>query len=101
MLTPSQITKLKKSLRTEDASLAKVFSVLGDKSRYRIIELLARNEKLCVSDLAAILDISLSCASQHLRILEMSGLVESERSGQTICYRYKVHSKLQTLVDLM
>ncbi|MBI2474632.1 MAG: winged helix-turn-helix transcriptional regulator [Candidatus Taylorbacteria bacterium] len=101
MLKNSHILKLKKSLARDNSSLFDIFSVLGDRTRYKIIELLSKNDKLCVSDLAAVLEISISCVSQHLRILEMSGLVESERTGQNICYRYKPDPKLKTVIELM
>ena len=102
MLSQTQVSKIKKTLQNENSSLSAVFAVLGDNARYKIIELLSRNSKLCVTDLASILDMSLSCVSQHLRILEMSGLVAKEREGQKICYTYSPRdSKTKAIVDLI
>lgn len=102
MLSSTEVTKIRKTLQTEGASLSSVFAILGDSARYKIIELLSKNSKLCVTDLASILDMSLSCVSQHLRILEMSGLVDKEREGQRICYTYRPKdSKTKAIVDLI
>jgi len=102
MLKQSHILKIKKSISRERPDLSDTFSVLGDKTRYKIIELLSRNKTLCVSDLSAILDVSMSCISQHLRILEMSGLVKSNRQGQSICYSYtNTDPKINAIVDLI
>jgi DNA-binding transcriptional ArsR family regulator len=101
MLKTAEILNMRKSLAKESDSFAKSFAVLGDKTRYSIIELLSRNSKLCVSDLANILQTSVSAVSQHLRVLEMSGMVESNRTGKTICYRIKGDSRLEPIINLM
>jgi DNA-binding transcriptional ArsR family regulator len=73
-----------------------------DWNRYRIMKALLEAKELCVSDLSKVVSISMSATSQHLRILEMSGLVESERIGQTICYRpHMKHRQIQTLIKLI
>ncbi len=66
-----------------------VFGVLGDPSRFSILELIARKKDFCVSEMASALKISVPAASQQFRILEMAGLVERERMGQKICYKVK------------
>ena len=102
MLESEQVEKIKKQLKSEDESLIDIFSVLGDKTRYKIVELLAKNKTLCVSDLAAVLEMSISCISQHLRVLEMSGLVESQRYGKTICYKNNSdHLKMKSILELI
>ena len=66
-----------------------IFNVLGDPSRFRILELLAKKKDFCVSEIASALKISVPAASQQFRILEMAGLVERKRMGQRICYKVK------------
>jgi DNA-binding transcriptional ArsR family regulator len=67
-----------------------------------MMKTLLEAKELCVSDLSKIVGISMSATSQHLRILEMSGLVESERMGQTICYKPRQSSKkVQALIKLI
>lgn len=71
-----------------------IFGVLGDPSRFRILELIAKKKDFCVSEIASALKISAPAASQQFRILEMAGLVEKERMGQKICYKLKTHDPL-------
>jgi len=102
MLDKATIEKIKKDISADDEVLPEVFKLLGDKSRYRIIKLLTNEGELCVSDLSAILDSSMSAVSQHLRILEMSGLIKCERMGQMMCYKplFK-HPKVKAIIKLM
>ena len=90
MLEPSQISKIKETLEAQNTSLVDVFSLLGDKNRFLIIKLLIEQGEMCVTDLANVLDISVSAVSQHLRILEMSRMVEGEKMGQMMCYKPKI-----------
>ena len=104
MLEKTAIDKIKKRLDAseDDAILTEVFKLLGDKSRYRIVKILTEEGELCVSDLAAVLDSSMSAVSQHLRILEMSGLVAGERMGQMMCYKPLMdHPKIKAIIKLM
>ncbi len=71
------------------AGAARLFAALGERSRLRIVFLLERHGELCVTDIAEILGVTLPAASQHLRILELAGLLEKERMGNTICYRLR------------
>ena len=104
MLEKNAIDQIKKRLDAseDDAILTEVFKLLGDKSRYRIIKILTEEGELCVSDLAAVLDASMSAVSQHLRVLEMSGLVTGERMGQMMCYKPLMdHPKVKAIIKLM
>ena len=102
MLEPSQISKIKESLETQDISLVDVFSLLGDKNRFLIIKLLIEQGEMCVTDLANVLDISVSAVSQHLRILEMSRMVEGEKMGQMMCYKPKIDDpRIKKIINLM
>ena len=102
MLEPSQISKIKETLRAQNTSLVNVFSLLGDKNRFLIIKLLIEQGEMCVSDLAKVLDISVSAVSQHLRILEMSRMVEGEKMGQMMCYKPKIDDPtIKKIISLM
>lgn len=78
---------MRKVLEDCEGDLVDVFSVLGDKNRFRIMKLLKQQGELCVSDLAAVLNVSVSAVSQHLRVLELARLVTCERMGQMVCYK--------------
>lgn len=102
MLSKLQVQQLQKILHKSEGDLVDVFGVLGDKNRFRIIKLLKSQGELCVSDLASVLGLSVSGASQHLRILELAGLVECQRMGQMICYKLRMKtSNVESLVKLL
>ena len=104
MLTEQQIKQVQKKIEPnqEELALCDAFRILGDWNRYRMMKTLLEVKELCVSDLSEIVGISMSATSQHLRILEMSGLVESERMGQMICYKPLLsHPKVKVLIKLM
>ena len=64
---------------------ARIFKVLSEVSRVRIIELLKERD-LCVNALAKQLDISPAAVSQHLRILKGADIVTSEKHGYYVHY---------------
>lgn len=78
--------KSREKVTKPDSRMVKMFGALGDSTRFKLVQLLARKEELCVSDLAHQVGISTAGASQHLKILEQAGLVDRNRNGQKICY---------------
>jgi DNA-binding transcriptional ArsR family regulator len=66
--------------------LAKYFRVLGDRTRLRILELVAEGER-SVGELAAALDEPQPKVSNHLACLRWCGFVETRREHRTIHYR--------------
>ncbi|MAF80702.1 hypothetical protein CL628_01675 [bacterium] len=105
MLTTQEAAKLKRELDQEDSTIAVMFSALGDRSRFRIFKLLMDHTDLCVTDIAMVLGITVPAASQQLKLLEGSGLIEPEREGQMICYRIRaldpvVRTVMRTVAQL-
>ncbi len=86
MLTKRQTAKIKSYLGTKSTGLPLVFQALGDSGRFNIFRLLMEHHEICVTDVANILDITVSAASQQLRVLERLGLVIKMRVGQMVCY---------------
>jgi ArsR family transcriptional regulator len=76
--------------------LEAVFSGLADRTRLKILKLLAK-EELCACEVMAALDLTQPTASHHLGILERSGLVASRREGKWVFYRI-ADAKVQTLL---
>lgn len=67
-------------------TLDRVFHALGDPHRRSIVERLTRGPAT-TSELAQPLDITLSAVAQHLKVLEASGLLRSEKRGrQRLCH---------------
>jgi DNA-binding transcriptional ArsR family regulator len=63
------------------SSLDLMFAALADGSRRTMVDRLSRGPAT-VKELAAPLTMSLPAVLQHLRVLEDSGLVRSEKSGR-------------------
>ncbi|QYX30409.1 ArsR/SmtB family transcription factor [Sphaerospermopsis torques-reginae] len=74
-------------ISTEKAQrMAEFFSFLGDANRLRVLSLLA-NKEFCVSDLAALLEMSESAVSHQLRNLRAMRLVTYRKQGRNVFYR--------------
>ncbi len=67
------------------AALAETFRALGDLTRVRMLDALARSE-LCVQDLASKLHLTESAVSHQLRLLRNMRLVRTRRDGRMIFY---------------
>ena len=65
--------------------LGELFRILGDPTRIRIMDVLARAE-CCVCDLAEILGMSQSAVSHQLRLLRNNHLVKYRRDGKMVYY---------------
>jgi ArsR family transcriptional regulator, lead/cadmium/zinc/bismuth-responsive transcriptional repressor len=70
---------------TSVIDLAETFKVLGDTTRVRILDALARAE-VPVCDLARLLGLTQSAVSHQLRLLRSMRLVKSRRVGRHIYY---------------
>ena len=66
--------------------LAEVFKVLSDPTRLRIVLALSM-EELCVCDLAAVVNLSISAVSHQLRLLKGRKLVAYRKQGKQVFYR--------------
>ncbi len=65
--------------------LSKIFRVMSDPNRLRIISLVAQGE-LCVCDIAAALNMTQSAVSHQLRVLRLSELVKVRKEGRVAWY---------------
>jgi ArsR family transcriptional regulator, lead/cadmium/zinc/bismuth-responsive transcriptional repressor len=66
-------------------ALAGTFRLLGDPTRVRILDVVARGER-CVRDIAAQLGATESAVSHQLRLLRGMRLVRPRRSGRNVYY---------------
>jgi len=65
--------------------LAELFKALGDPTRIRIMDALAKSE-FCVCDLVELLNLSQSAISHQLRVLRNNHLVKYRREGKLVYY---------------
>jgi ArsR family transcriptional regulator, lead/cadmium/zinc/bismuth-responsive transcriptional repressor len=86
---PSVAVTAAKQALPSDKALAKASAMLkavADPTRLRILAALHPGP-LCVCDIAAALEMSLSAISHQLRLLRQQRLVVGERQGKEIYYR--------------
>jgi len=65
--------------------LADLYKMFSDSTRIRILWSLSR-EKMCVCDIAFLLNMTKSAISHQLRALRLSNLVKYERRGKEVYY---------------
>ena len=65
--------------------VAALFGALADPTRAKLVHALLGQE-LCTCDLAAVLGVSASAVSQHLRVLRALRLVRARRAGKFVYY---------------
>ena len=66
--------------------LADLFKVLGDKTRIKLLSLLAAEDELCVCDIAESLRMGQSAISHQLRVLRAARLVKFRKAGKEAFY---------------
>ena len=67
------------------SQLAKLFKLIGDTTRCKILFALDQDE-MCVCDLANVLNMTKSSVSHQLATLRESGIVKCRRSGKEVYY---------------
>jgi ArsR family transcriptional regulator len=82
-----KVDKVRALMKADEifVKLARMFKVLGDPTRNKIIYSLSR-EELCVCDISTLLGISQSAISHQLRILRNLNLVTFRKDGRIAYY---------------
>jgi ArsR family transcriptional regulator len=80
--------------------LAKVFKLLSDETRLRILLYLTRTDELHVRALCEILAQSQPAVSHHLALLRVARLIECRREGKHNFYRLRPQ-RFQELLDVL
>jgi len=68
-------------------ALEQTFKILANNTRLRMLHALFMAKEICVSDLAAALDMKPTAVSNQLQRLTFCGIIESRRNGNQIFYR--------------
>jgi ArsR family transcriptional regulator len=79
---------------------SKVFKVLGDSNRLKIIDLLARGEK-CACEILRCFDFTQPTLSHHMKILIECGLVDCRKEGTWNFYRLNSANLNNLVIFLM
>lgn len=80
--------------------VARLFSLLGDPTRLRLLSRLHDDGELAVGELAEATGVSVANVSQHLNRLAAAGLLARRREGRTVRYRI-ADPRLEELCDLV
>ncbi|MFH1515058.1 MAG: metalloregulator ArsR/SmtB family transcription factor [bacterium] len=82
------VTKIKGMMPSDKSirDVADTFSILGDKTRVKIVFALSKETELCVCDIANILGLTISATSHQLRKLRDKGVVKFENDGNMVYY---------------
>jgi DNA-binding transcriptional ArsR family regulator len=89
-------------VRVED--LAEIFRVLGDATRIEILRLLIGGEEVACTRLEAILPISKSTISYHIKALKSVGLIRVRKDGRYYHYtlqRDRLDAILPGIADIL
>ena len=87
-IDPEKVALVQKQALPEQTvdRLSRLFSALSDPTRLKILHALTVTEELCVCDLAALAELSVSAVSHQLRLLRDRDLVRARRDGRMVFY---------------
>ena len=74
----------------EFSKLSLFFKAISDETRIKILYSLSQHE-LCVCDIAALLNMTVSAISHQLRILKQAELVRFDKRGKVVYYSLSDH----------
>ncbi len=80
--------------------MADVFKIMSDAKRVQLFWLLCHCEE-CVVNLSALMDMSSSALSHHLKLLKTTGFVVSRREGKEVFYTAAPTEKTKMLHEMM
>ncbi len=86
MLLQRYYSKVMNIKQNKVEALAKKLLVAGDSTRLKILCIIFDDKKVCVSEIAKKLDMSVAIVSHHLQSLAKAGFLEPNREGKQICY---------------
>ena len=70
--------------------VAFILKTIAHPLRIAIIDLLTKNEKMCVNDICENLNSEQSLTSHHLSNMKLKGILDSYRDGKNIYYSLKL-----------
>ena len=82
-------------------ALSDFFKIMGDSTRLQII-LSLQGRELCVTDIAACVDMSISSVSHQLKSLRLARIIKQRKEGRTVYYSLDdehVRDKLATSLE--
>jgi ArsR family transcriptional regulator len=74
------------SLSPKEARLVRMFKALGNPLRFQIVKTLAECQPCLTYQIVEMTPLAQSTVSQHLKVLQEAGLVQSQAEGPATCY---------------
>lgn len=71
---------------TEEARAVTMLRALANPVRFRIVQILARQQSCVCGDLVSELPVAQSTVSEHLKVLKDAGVVQGVIEGPNTCY---------------
>ena len=78
---------------------SRIFKVIGDSNRLKILEILRSGEN-CQCDIIPLIAQSQPTVSRHLKLLEEAGLLTSRKNGTKVFYKV-VDNRVFYLIDAL
>ncbi|MEG0254805.1 MAG: metalloregulator ArsR/SmtB family transcription factor [Vagococcus sp.] len=72
--------------KVEPEKMSAFFKLMSEEIRFKLTFLLAHEKEMCVSDLAKLVDASVTSTSHHLQILKKNNVIDNRRVGKQIFY---------------
>jgi DNA-binding transcriptional ArsR family regulator len=87
IINKEKVERVKKQMIDENKfkDLSETFKTISDKTRLEILYALSKHE-LCVCDLSAVVNMSISLVSHQLRLLRDKKLVKFRKEGKSVYY---------------
>lgn len=80
---------IKKRIRLKTDGLenaADCLRILAHPKRLQIVQLLQEDTRFCVTEIAEKCELTQPTASEHLRLMQRCGFLNSDRDGRTVYY---------------
>lgn len=82
-----KVNRIKVKIEEENiGSIARLFKVLADENRSKIVFALCQDEELCVCDIANSIGATIATTSHHLRTLHKQEIVRFRKEGKLAFY---------------
>lgn len=94
-----KVGQIKAALAEEEQNLlelAKLYKLLGNTMRLKILQALAKDE-LCVCDIAHVLGLSMAATSHQLKLLRDQKWLKMRNDGKMVYYRLRSEDLLKAL----
>ena len=84
---PTRVRRVARAMPSEETfeRASVTLKAVADPIRARILYALTV-ERLCVCELATLLDMSMPAVSHHLKVLTLSGVLKAKKEGKFACY---------------